>query len=466
MKRYLCATIWALALGSSAQAAPPAPPSPVGTWSGTLDVGVFKLRVVFHVATSASGLTATMDSPDQGAYGLPVDQVEYQAPTLRIEASQRGLRYEGKLEGARLTGTFTQGKDFPLVLDRISESAVQTRARPQLPKRPFPYREEEVHVTVPEHYGTTRENVLVKLAGTLSLPPGKGPFPAVLFITGSGPEDRDETIFDHKPFLVLSDVLVRAGIATLRFDDRGTGQSGSSQKGLTTLDLAEDTRAELAYLSSRPEVDKRAIGLLGHSEGGVIAPIIAATSAVPRFLVLLAGTGMPGREILRTQQAAIMRGAGQSEADITHARKINDQIFAIVEREPDAQKVEAAMRVALQDDPNALKASLASLPPAALPWMRTFLTLDPVPYLKQVKVPVLALNGERDLQVDVTNLALIERALKDAGNKDVSVRRLPELNHLFQHAKTGVPSEYVSIEETISPEVLGLVRDFVLAHAR
>ncbi len=153
-------------------------------------------------------------------------------------------------------------------------------------------------------------------------------------------------------------------------------------------------------------------------------------------------------------------------ADITHARKINDQIFAIVEREPDAQKVEAAMRVALKDDPNALKASLASLSPAALLWMRTFLKLDPVPYLKQVKVPVLALNGERDLQVDVANLALIERALKDGGNKDVSVRRLPELNHLFQHAKTGVPSEYVSIEETVSPEVLGLVRDFVLAHAR
>jgi fermentation-respiration switch protein FrsA (DUF1100 family) len=463
MKRYVCAAICALAVGSSAHAAPP---SPVGTWLGTLDVGVMKLRVVFHVATSAGGLTATLDSPDQGAYGIPVDQVEYSAPTLRIVASKRNLRYEGKLEGARLTGTFTQGKDFPLVLDRVAEGAVPALKRPQLPKRPFPYREEEVQVTVPDRYGTTHASVLIKLAGTLSLPPGKGPFPAVLFITGSGPEDRDETIFEHKPFLVLSDVLVRAGIATLRFDDRGTGKSGSSQKELTTLDLAEDASAELAYLASRPEVDKHAVGVIGHSEGGVIAPIIAATSAVPRFLVLLAGTGMPGREILRMQQAAVLRATGQSEAAIAHARKMNDQVFAIIEREPDAQKVEAALRVALKDDPDALKASLASLPPGALPWMRTFLSLDPITYLKQVKVPVLALNGERDLQVDVANLALIERALKDGGNKNVSVRRLPELNHLFQHAKTGAPSEYVSIEETLSPEVLSLVRDFVLAHAR
>ena len=185
-----------------------------------------KLRVVFHVASAAGGLTATLDSPDQGAYGIPVDHVEYTAPTLRIDASKRGVRYEGKLEGARLTGTFTQGKDFPLVLDRVAESAVQAHKRPQLPKRPFPYREEEVQVTVPERYGTTRANVLIKLAGTLSLPPGKGPFPAVLFITGSGPEDRDETIFDHKPFLVLSDALARAGIdaALRRSRHRPVGQ--------------------------------------------------------------------------------------------------------------------------------------------------------------------------------------------------------------------------------------------------
>jgi uncharacterized protein len=464
MKRYWFAAMSLLILSASAHGAPPS--TPAGSWLGTLDAGAFKLRIVFHVKSSSDGvLSATMDSPDQGARGIPVDKVSYIKPTLRIEMPKMGLVYESTLDGDRLTGTFTQGgKVMPLTCARTADT-LEPRKRPQNPQRPFPYREEDVQVQVPEHYGSVRANVLIPLAGTLSLPPGKGPFPAVLLISGSGPQDRDETLFEHKPFLVLSDALVRAGIATLRFDDRGTGKSGSSQVGLTTLDLAEDVRAELAYLVTRPEIDRRSVGLIGHSEGGTIAPIVAATSTTPKFLVLLAGTGVPGFDVLHTQGPAVMRAAGMPEPVIAHVQQNNDKIYQLMMHEPDPAKLEAGVRAALKDDPDALPVALATVNRKTVPWMRTFLALDPAPYLKKVKVPVLALNGERDLQVDVSNLAHIEQALTEGGNKHVTTKRLPGLNHLFQHSATGAPSDYATIEETLSPEVIALVRDFVLAQA-
>jgi hypothetical protein len=404
------ACMLSVALGPVAHAAPPA--GPVGIWLGKLDVGPLSLRIAFHVEAGPDGaLQGTMDSLDQGARGLPLDEVRWQAPTLRLALAQAHAVFEGKLDGDKLVGTFTQGRAFPLSLSRVAASALDPPKRPQTPKRPFPYREEEVTLEVParSHAGT------IRLAGTLSLPSGRGPFPALLFVTGSGSQDRDETIFEHKPFLVLSDALVRAGIATLRFDDRGVGRSGGSAAGVTTLDLAEDARAELTWLASRAEVDRRAIGILGHSEGGVIAPIVAASSTLPRFLVLLAGTGVPGREVIHTQQAALLRAAGKTDAEVAEAVAANDRLLALIEHEHD---------------------------PA-----------------------VLALDGERDLQVDPSNLALIARALGEGGNHDVTVKRLPALNHLFQHAQTGGIDEYARIEETMSPEVLTLVRDFVRAHA-
>lgn len=348
-------------------------------------------------------------------------------------------------------------------MKRVASLGTATRPkRPQEPKRPFSYREEEVTVSVPSGYGPQRASAPVSLAGTLTLPPGKGPFPAVLFITGSGPEDRDETVFDHKPFLVISDALTRAGIATLRFDDRGTGKSGGAMKGLTTLDFAQDAIAELTFLAARPEIDVRALGIIGHSEGGTIAPIVASQGPLPRFLVLLAGTGVTGLELLRKQIPAGMRADGVGEGVIARSMKVNETLLAIVKRESDPSKIEAQLRQMLKDDPKGLAEVLPSLPAMSDPWLRAFLVLDPVPYLQKVKVPVLALNGERDVQVDPSNLQLIEKALKTGGNKHVTAVVMPGLNHLFQHAKTGAVSEYVAIEETIAPDVLAKIRDYIL----
>jgi len=263
---------------------------------------------------------------------------------------------------------------------------------------------------------------------------------------------------------VLSDALARAGIASLRFDDRGTGSSGGSLKGLTTLDFARDTTAELKLLAARPEISPRAIGLLGHSEGGIIAPIVATQTKLPAFLVLLAGTGMPGLPLLRLQRAALMRAGGATAEQLDRAQRTNDKVLAIVAKETDPRRIEAQVRTALAGDPEALAEVLPTLP-AMDAWLHTLLTLDPTVYLKKIKVPVLALNGERDLQVDISNLALIEAAVRAGGNTSVTTVRLPELNHLLQHAKTGAVSEYATIEETIAPEAVSKICDWIVATA-
>ncbi|MEO6952624.1 MAG: alpha/beta fold hydrolase [Polyangia bacterium] len=401
--------------------------SPVdGNWLGTLEVGSARLRIGFTFAHGTDGaLSATMNSLDQGTGEMKGDHASFVAPKVEFDLGKLGVHYVGSLGNDTITGTFMQaGHAFPLVLKHTG--AFEKPKRPQEPKRPFPYREEEVTLTVPGSYGPQRASAAVELKGTLSLPRGKGPFPAVLFITGSGPEDRDEQVFDHKPFLVISDALVRAGIATLRFDDRGTGTSGGTTKNMTVSDNARDALAEIEYLAKRPEIDRKRVGLIGHSEGGLIAPMVAAASKVPRFLVLLAGTGVPGRQILDTQVAAMMHAEGASAADIEKART-----------------------------------AMATSPAMATPWMQEFLALDPKPYLEKVKVPVLALNGEKDLQVDVSNLTAIGAALHAGGNKQVKIVRLPGLNHLFQHCTTGSPSEYSRIEETFSPEAIAIIRDFI-----
>jgi fermentation-respiration switch protein FrsA (DUF1100 family) len=450
---------------ATAALAATAPSVPEGIWLGTIDAQGVRLKLAFHVSRSATGaLSATMDSLSQSATGIVVDKVVYTAPRIRLEVHKLGVIFEGEVRGDELSGTFMQGPaSLPLSLRHVA--LLEPPRRPQEPRRPFPYREEEVTISVPVAYASQRSGS-VQLAGTLTLPPGKGPFPAVLFITGSGAQDRDETVCEHKPFLVLADALTRAGIATLRFDDRGTGRSGGSLNHLTTLDNARDTIEELAVLTGRPEIDRGAIGLIGHSEGGLVAPIVAAQSVIPRFLVLLAGTGMKGLDLIQLQDDAIARAEGKKESTIQHDRKINEKLLRLVLEEPDPKKLEARVRAALADDPDGLKTVLPQLPLMTTPWVRTFLTLDPVAYLKQVKVSVLALNGALDTQVDVSNLRLIEAALRAGGNRDVTVAALPGLNHLFQHARTGAPNEYVDIEETMSPEVIEKVRDYVRARAR
>jgi fermentation-respiration switch protein FrsA (DUF1100 family) len=443
-----------------------APKGPEGIWLGALDVGAIKLRLAFHVERKPDGtLTSTVDSIDQKAMGIPVARTTLEGDTLRLELPTLAARFEGKLAGDKLVGTWTQARAMPLSLSRVDK--IEPLRRPQTPSRPFPYTEEEVAISVAAApLDPARKSERITLAGTLTLPPGNGPFPAVVFITGSGPQDRDETILEHRPFLVLADALTRRGIATLRVDDRGVGKSGGKPQGCTTLDFVEDVRAELDWLAERPEINRAGIGVLGHSEGGLIAPIIATKSDRARFVVMLAGTGMTGEQIMYAQNALIERAEGASEEQIKRDRIDSQRLYETLRAAKSDADVEAALRTFVAADPKHKAEREAAAPTIRSPWLRTFLTLDPIPYLEKVRVPVLALSGERDLQVPKENLPLIEAALRRAKNADITARVLPGLNHLFQHAKSGSPSEYSTIEETFAPEAIKLVCDWIADRAR
>jgi pimeloyl-ACP methyl ester carboxylesterase len=308
----------------------------------------------------------------------------------------------------------------------------------------------------------------VRLAGTLTIPRGRGPFPAVVLISGSGPQDRDETLAGHKPFLVLSDYLTRRGIAVLRYDDRGTARSTGDHAAATSQDLARDAEAALRFLAARREVARGKAGLIGHSEGGLIAPMIARQAG---FVVLLAAPAQRGDTLLLGQAAAIMRAGGATDEAIRAANRQQEQIFAIIARGGDSatvrQRVRASFLAGLTPEERASMGSMEVLPPgveaALTPWFRFYLSYDPKPSLRRLTVPALALNGSMDTQVIARdNLPILENLLRAAGNRDFRVVELPGLNHLFQTAPTGAPPEYVQIPETFAPSALQLIGDWIL----
>jgi pimeloyl-ACP methyl ester carboxylesterase len=300
----------------------------------------------------------------------------------------------------------------------------------------------------------------VRLAGTLTLPEGKGPFAAVVLIAGSGAHDRDEKIFGHAPFLVLADHLTRQGVAVLRFDKRGVGQSTGDFAAATTVDFAADAEAGAAYLRSRPEIDRRRIGLLGHSEGGVIAPMVAERDPVIAFLVLMAGPGVRGDLIIMAQSRAVAAAAGAPpaalEAGAANERGFLDALMAA----KDQAAAETAVRALLKGKmPDA--AIEAQIKVATSPWYRSFIAYDPAPALRRLRIPVLALIGSKDLQVPAEqNLPALRAAL--AGDPRAEVAELPGLNHLFQEATTGAPTEYGQIEQTLSPAALDRISNWIL----
>ena len=444
-----------------------------GIWEGKLKAPGIELTIVFKISENPDGtLTATMDSPDQGATGIPVEEVIFKNNTLRLEVKSAGGVFEGKVSEDFLVieGEWKQsGQTLPLTVKRV-DKAVEI-LRPQVPKKPYPYIEEEI---VYEN-----KDAEIKLAGTLTLPSGNAPSPVVLLISGSGPQDRNETIYNHRPFLVLADYLTRQGIAVLRVDDRGVGESTGDFSQATSVDFASDVLAGIEYLKTRKEINPKQIGLIGHSEGGLIAPMVAVKSPDVAFIILMAGTGLTGEEILYLQGALIYRAMGVSEEDIAKNRQFNEKIFSVIKEEKDKRNAEERLRQMFMEDwekmsdekkeqigdPEVfLKAQLQGL---LSPWLKFFLTYDPKPTLTKVKCPVLAINGEKDLQVPPKeNLSAIEEALVAGGNKNFIVKELPGLNHLFQTAQTGVPSEYAKIEETISPIALKIITDWILEQTR
>ena len=449
-----------------------------GLWLGSLEVqGGNKLRILFNISTSPEGsINATMDSLDQGASGIPVEIVTYKDGDLRLEVKSIKGVFEGTLkeDGKTIEGEWKQAESvFPLVLSRIGEKPEIRRE--QDPVKPYPYDEEEVV------YENTEAGVT--LAGTLALPRSEEPLPAVILITGSGAQNRDEEIVGHRPFLVLSDNLTRRGIAVLRVDDRGIGGSTGNFSQATTEDFAGDVLAGIEYLKSRKDIDPTRIGLIGHSEGGLIAPLVAVQSPDVSFVVMMAGPGITGEEIILLQSDLIARAEGADNETITRNNALMTSMYSVIKEEQNntiaAEKLRklimaerANMSEEEKQNSNYSEADLdaqvnAQVQTLVSPWMRFFLTYDPRPTLMQVKCPVLAINGEKDLQVPPEeNLQAIEEALKAGGNKDYTVKELPGLNHLFQTAQTGSPSEYAAIEETISPTALDVIGNWISEHTQ
>ncbi|HBC80173.1 MAG TPA: alpha/beta hydrolase [Bacteroidales bacterium] len=440
--------------------------SAVGSWLGKLDVSSITLRIVFNLSLIENdSIAATLDSPDQGAKNIKIGPVTLDGKDISIKAPLLLAEYTGTFKNDSLIeGTFKQaGQSIPLNLIKLRKAFALNR--PQEPKPPFPYLSEDVRFT--------NEKAGIELAGTLTMPDGDGPFPAVILITGSGSQNRNEELMGHKPFWVIADHLSRNGIAVLRYDDRGVGQSKGSPLNATSGDFADDAGAAFLYLRTRKEIDPESIGLAGHSEGGLIAPIVASSDQRIAFIISLAGPGVTGEQILHKQNHDISMVSGADEKQVMKGISINKKLFAILRKEPDndkaAYRITAAYKkilikekVSPEDIEKDIKQLNSSLNPVSYNWFRYFISTDPKVFWKKVRCPVLALNGEKDLQVAADiNLPAIEKALIAGGNKKVKTVKLPELNHLFQHCQTGLPAEYGEIEETFSPEVLKIMSDWI-----
>lgn len=443
-----------------------------GQWNGILDIQGKQVRLVFHIKEDDEKLTATMDSPDQGAKGIPVSSVTFENMVLKLEVKSAGISYEGTMgEDNVVKGTFKQSiYSFPLELtkEKVEKKVI---AKPQDPLKPYPYRTENV-IFENKYAG-------INLAGTLTLPQQEGIYPAVILISGSGPQNRDSELLGHRPFLVISDFLTKNGIAVLRFDDRGTGASSGNFQSSTSMDFAQDVEAGLAYLRSRKEIDSGKIGLIGHSEGGLIAPIVASRSKDVAFIVLLAGPGLPGDQILLLQQELISKASGISKSVIDKSQKDNKKAFALISKATNETKLKTDLTnhivQILDNDPHPQipagmsKEEFVNMQVKQLtsPWMRFFITYDPRPTLRKVKCPVLAINGEKDLQVPYKeNLSAIRAALKKGKNKSFVIKELARLNHLFQECTTGAPSEYAVIEQTFSPIALRKMLHWMLLQVK
>lgn len=428
-----------------------------GIWTGKLQVQGTSLRLVFTISKTDSGYRSTLDSPDQGAKGIPVTSTSFENSILKLEISNAGITYEGTLnEENTFVGSFRQGgQSFPMVLTFGEE---ERSPRPQEPVIPYSYHSEEVKFK--------NEEAGIELAGTLTLPRQSGNFPVVILISGSGPQNRDQELAGHKPFLVLADFLTRNGIAVLRFDERGVGESTGVFSEATTYDFAADVQAAIDYLLGRAEIDKAKIGLIGHSEGGIVAPIVGERSKEVSFMVLMAGSALRGDQLLLLQKDKIERQMGINEALIAANQEIFDGAYKLILDQDIAQ---SNLKEKLSDyftskygpalpanQKEALVGQLSS------PWMLEFVRLDPAEYLAKVTCPVLAINGSKDIQVpSAENLGRMKAVFEESNNSDGSIKELEGLNHLFQECETGATSEYSTISQTISPLALNEILDWI-----
>ena len=441
-----------------------------GQWNGVLSFQSIELRLIIHITQESNGYSATLDSPDQGANGLPASSVDFKNDSLFFSINNLGVAYQGLLGTDEIIkGTFTQnGQSLPLNLSR-EEIAKKEIKRPQEPTEPYPYYVEDLII---QHQSEDHQ-----LAATLTLPNKDGSFPVAILISGSGPQNRNEELLNHKPFLVIADYLTRNGIGVLRFDDRGVAQSTGNFEAATSADFATDVESIIHYLKTRADIDTSQIGLIGHSEGGLIAPMVAAESDDVAFIVMLAGPGVSGYDILLAQSRLISAADGTDQKQLDLELDLLQGALDIIKSENDPVLVKEKV----SDYLKARKSIISQIAPSedidtyirsfaeqtTSPWYQFFISYDPGTSLRQTTCAVLALNGDKDLQVPADmNLSKIEEHLKAAGNANFTIKSLSNLNHLFQECSTGSPSEYADIEQTFSPTALALMKDWIIEQVK
>lgn len=447
-----------------------------GIWEGKLDVGI-SLRIVFHFNKQADGTySGTMDSPDQNAKGIPISSITVTADSLIATVKSVGGSYKGIIiKDSTISGRWSQGTvSYALTTHRVKEASVTSAPkRPQTPKPPFSYAVEEVE------YDNADKSV--HFGATFTYPKGNGPFTTAILITGSGQQDRDETLLNHKPFAVIADDLTKKGFAVLRVDDRGVGKTTGNVKEATSANFADDVEAGLAYLKTRKEVNQKKLGLIGHSEGGLIASIVAARNKNIDFVIMLAGPGVKGADLLADQNEAILKSSGvAAEAALAYKtlfRQLIEDALTIKDsaalfdkawhdgltwKEKQPASILAALNINSNDNETNKKTITNLITAFSIPWMNYFLSSDPAPLIEKFHCKVLALDGSKDLQVIATpNLAGIHKALEKSKSPAYETKELPGLNHLFQHCNKCTINEYGELEETFAPEALILMENWL-----
>lgn len=450
-----------------------------GKWQGFLTVGGNKIRFVMNLSKNGDNYQSSFDSPDQKVTGIPGSKTTLLSDSIHAEIAAMRSGYNGKWDGKdSITGVFNQGTNImPLNMKRMTETELallpKEKIRPQTPKPPYNYDSEEVEYDNADktvHYGAT-----------LTKPRGLKSFPTVIIISGSGSQDRDGTILGHKLYWVLADYLTNHGIAVLRVDDRGTGKStlGNNPAELTSQVFSTDVETSFNYLLSRNDLDKKKIGLIGHSEGGIIAPMVAARRKDIAFVLLWGAAAVGGAEINTQQNAYALRKAKIDSAAVDAFAQLHKKIlsqFSKLTKEELDNKVTAMYADWKTTQSKETLAKLYATDNAIvgqdirkmyhslydMAWMRYFISYNPSTDLQKISCPVLAINGMKDTQVDaVTNLAAIKEALTKGGNQHFQIKALPSLNHLLQTANTGDLSEYENIDETISPVAMNVMAEWI-----
>ncbi|OHX67982.1 alpha/beta hydrolase family protein [Flammeovirga pacifica] len=427
-----------------------------GPWKGTLNLPNGKLDIIFKISAKDNDLKGIMDIPAQGVKGLPIHEIKYHSPFLHIKLPNLGIEYVGNvIDDDHIEGTFKQGgQSFTMNLEKNLDEETPM-SKPQEPKPPFPYVNKAI-----EFYN---KDAGILLSGTFSRPTDLKRYPTVILISGSGPSDRDQNILGHKPFLVLADHLTRNGIAVLRFDERGVGSSQGDFKSATTLDFKNDVEAAISFLKLRTDVDPTKIGLIGHSEGGVIAQMIAAENKDIAFSILMASPALLGKDILLHQKQQMEIISGVPDEAVARNQLIFEEAYDMIinneqpldERLREYFKHQYHNNISNQQL-NAIVTGMSN------PWFVGFVKLNPAIYLQSIKTPLYALNGSKDVQVLADeNLKMINDELTKNGNPNFKVEKLEGLNHLFQECESGLPAEYGVLNQTLSPVFLEKVSDWI-----